>query len=259
MSFYYAENNEQKGPVSEAEFKQLLTQGRITGQTLVWQDGMAQWEPLEKVQERFPLPSGESSGLRLRPTGEKPSEATAVCSVTGKTHPKEEMIFHQGSWVHRSAQDSFFREMAAEKLTETAFIPAGFWIRLGAALIDGILLGITFSILGSLLVPILGEPSPDPDVFTQADGNHLIFNTILGIIYYTLMHGKFGATIGKLSVGIQVIRADGEPISYGRSAARYFAEILSALTLGIGYLMAAFDPQKRALHDHICKTRVIRR
>ena len=59
---------------------------------------------------------------------------------------------------------------------------------------------------------------------------------------------------------LEVIRADGEPMTYGRGAARYLGEVLSKLTLGIGYLLVLFDEkEKRALHDRICDTRVVRK
>jgi uncharacterized RDD family membrane protein YckC len=55
-----------------------------------------------------------------------------------------------------------------------------------------------------------------------------------------------------------VITADGEPITYWRAFGRYFGKLLSGIILGIGYLMAAFDEEKRALHDRICHTRVVK-
>jgi uncharacterized RDD family membrane protein YckC len=57
---------------------------------------------------------------------------------------------------------------------------------------------------------------------------------------------------------LKVVTADNDRVSYPRAFGRYFAEILSGLILLIGYIMAAFDDQKRTLHDRICDTRVIR-
>jgi uncharacterized RDD family membrane protein YckC len=56
---------------------------------------------------------------------------------------------------------------------------------------------------------------------------------------------------------LEVVTADGGKVSYGRALGRYFSTWLSSLICAIGYIMAAFDGQKRALHDHICNTRVI--
>jgi uncharacterized RDD family membrane protein YckC len=71
------------------------------------------------------------------------------------------------------------------------------------------------------------------------------------------MVGKYGATLGKMAAKIRVVTADGGKVSYGRATGRYFAKLLSAFTCLIGFIMAAFDEEKRALHDRICNTRVI--
>ena len=80
---------------------------------------------------------------------------------------------------------------------------------------------------------------------------------VLQVIYTTFFVGKFGGTPGKLALGLRIIRADGSRVSYGRAFGRFFAEILSGLILDIGYIMAAFDDEKRSLHDRICDTRVV--
>ena len=51
--------------------------------------------------------------------------------------------------------------------------------------------------------------------------------------------------------------ADGSKISYQRAFGRAWADILSGMICYIGYIIAGFDKEKRALHDHICQTRVI--
>jgi uncharacterized RDD family membrane protein YckC len=79
----------------------------------------------------------------------------------------------------------------------------------------------------------------------------------IGITYETVLIGKYGATLGKMACKIKVVTAEGGRVSYLLAFGRYFAKILSAMILMIGYLMAAFDDEKRALHDRICNTRVI--
>jgi len=76
--------------------------------------------------------------------------------------------------------------------------------------------------------------------------------------YSTFFHGKYGATPGKMACGLKVVTPEGTPIRYGRAFGRAMAEILSRMICDIGYIIAAFDSQKRALHDHIANTRVIR-
>ena len=80
----------------------------------------------------------------------------------------------------------------------------------------------------------------------------------LNAAYYGLMVSKYGATLGKMAVGLKVINEDRSPVSLGRAIGRFFAELLSGMTCYIGYIMIAFDSEKRSLHDHICSTRVIK-
>jgi uncharacterized RDD family membrane protein YckC len=78
------------------------------------------------------------------------------------------------------------------------------------------------------------------------------------IVYSVYFISQKSATLGKMLMGVKVVTANGGPVSFGRALGRFFARYLSALIFFIGYIMAAFDDQKRALHDHICNTRVIR-
>ena len=71
-----------------------------------------------------------------------------------------------------------------------------------------------------------------------------------------LLPGNQCGAFGKMAVGIKVTTPEGQPISYLRAFGRAWAEQLSGLICNIGYIIAAFDDQKRALHDHICNTRV---
>jgi uncharacterized RDD family membrane protein YckC len=58
-------------------------------------------------------------------------------------------------------------------------------------------------------------------------------------------------------LGLKVVRPDGSPLTYWRGFGRYWGTVVSGFTCMIGYIIAAFDDEKRALHDHICSTRVI--
>ena len=68
-------------------------------------------------------------------------------------------------------------------------------------------------------------------------------------LYYAIMESsKPQATIGKMALGTKVTTLGGERIGFGRASGRYFGKIVSGLTLGIGYLMAAFTERRQALH-----------
>lgn len=80
---------------------------------------------------------------------------------------------------------------------------------------------------------------------------------VLAGAYFLFMHASCGQTVGKSLLGLRVVGADREPISPGRSLARVCGYVFSALPLGVGFLLAAFPP-RRALHDYLAATVVIR-
>ena len=69
-----------------------------------------------------------------------------------------------------------------------------------------------------------------------------------------------GATVGKMAFGLRIVRFDGAQLSFGRASARHFAKYMLTplVPLAIGYLLAAFTSRKRALHDMVADTLVIR-
>jgi len=129
--------------------------------------------------------------------------------------------------------------------------PAGFWIRVAASVIDGILLSAVITVLAAV---VFGENywSEDEDL-QLSDG----IAQFLSVIYYTAGVALFAATVGKRVLRMQVIRPDGSRVGYGRAFVRYLATFLSAVILAIGFLMIAFRRDKRGLHDLICDTVVI--
>jgi uncharacterized RDD family membrane protein YckC len=88
-------------------------------------------------------------------------------------------------------------------------------------------------------------------------GLSFLINMALTLAYDVYFLTTKGATPGKMALGLKVTRADGGPISAGLAIGRYFAKFLSSITFCIGFIIAGFDREKRALHDHICGTRVV--
>jgi len=121
---------------------------------------------------------------------------------------------------------------------------AGFWIRAAARVIDIVIVGMAMSILRFILrVPLLQE-----ETFTLA----------VACLYEVYFVSRQGATIGKIGLNLKIVRADGSAVTRSWALRRYLAMGLSLLTGTVGFWMAAFDKQKRALHDRICATRVVR-
>jgi uncharacterized RDD family membrane protein YckC len=137
----------------------------------------------------------------------------------------------------------------------TALRPAGFWVRSVAAIIDGVILLFAQGILLSTGWMLSGENMGGG---MAVKGAVNLFGTLIGASYGTIFHWLWGQTLGKMALQIRVVSMDGGPLSFGQSVGRYFATFLSALILGIGFLMAGIRSDKRALHDLLAGTRVER-
>jgi uncharacterized RDD family membrane protein YckC len=161
----------------------------------------------------------------------------------------DELIRFGDALVCGKCKPLFVQKLREGVTVAGEMVYAGFWIRFGAKFIDGIILGIVGFALGSVGGSIGGRGAAVPIKF---------LSNAIGIIYVTYFLGKFGATPGKMACGLKVVRSDNEKITYARACGRFFAEILSSIILCIGYIIAAFDEEKRALHDRICDTRVIK-
>ena len=133
--------------------------------------------------------------------------------------------------------------------------PAGFWIRFVAVLIDGVVLLVAQGILfGAGWILTSGTTSGG----MALKGAVNLFGTLIGAAYGIGFHWLWGQTIGKMALQIKVVSMDGGPLSFGQAAGRYFATFLSALILCIGFIMAGIRSDKRALHDLLAGTRVVR-
>ena len=84
-------------------------------------------------------------------------------------------------------------------------------------------------------------------------------STILFMLYNWFFLSKYSATPGKMACGLKVVTTSGMALTSRQALGRAASEILSELTCGIGYIMAAFDHEKRALHDHMAGTRVVKK
>ncbi|MGE5840070.1 MAG: RDD family protein [Deltaproteobacteria bacterium] len=192
----------------------------------------------------FKIPSdGPSDGATSR--------TAKNCSQCGMVYFDDELVQFGDALVCGKCKPLFVQKLKEGVTVAGEMVYAGFWIRFGAKFIDGILLGITGFVLGFLGSLIVRQP-----VAVVVVENVLSF--ALSVAYATYFVGAYSATPGKMACGLKVVRPDGEKISYARACGRFFAEFVSSLTLAIGYIMAAFDGEKRALHDRICDTRVIR-
>jgi len=245
MSWYYAKEGRQVGPLSEEDFKAQIAAGGIRSDTLVWREGMAAWQPYATV-------AGAATG-----DASAPAQACAQC---GRAAGPDEMIRLADRWVCASCKPAFVQGLREGAISPQQFRYGGFWIRFLASLLDGIIMGV----VGLLLqFPILLKMMSAPQEVASFRWFGLqmflsLVKFVVSVGYETWFVGALGATPGKMVCGLKIVMPDGSRIGYARALARFFAKIISSLTLLIGFVMAAFDDQKRALHDRICETRVVR-
>ena len=142
----------------------------------------------------------------------------------------------------------------------------GFWIRFVAYFIDGLVLMVPVAIICAIFFVVLGV-TWDEDEENQGAiiaGVFALAGVLIVIswLYEALMtSSERGATLGKMAFGLRIVRADGARLSFGRATARHFLKtmITPLVPFGIGYLLAAFTDRKRALHDIMADTLVIKR
>ena len=134
---------------------------------------------------------------------------------------------------------------------------AGFWRRLVAYLIDGLILAVISTIVVMVIAAVALASDPPSAV---VGAGYYVASWIAGWLYYALQHSSSAqATPGKRAMGIKVSTLTGERIGFGRATGRFLAMIASALTLGIGYAMAGLTRRKQALHDMMTGTLVVSR
>ncbi len=156
----------------------------------------------------------------------------------------------------------------------------GFWLRLVAYFLDGLIIGIPTMIVIVVIFLGLGgvayvrshfPANMDPDQINANVSNFIgaIFGfyalMILAVIviswlYYALMESsERQATLGKMALSLKVTDMAGNRMSFGRASGRFFAKLVSGMIpFGIGYILAGFTEKKQALHDFIAATLVVR-
>lgn len=135
--------------------------------------------------------------------------------------------------------------------------PAGFWVRFLANVVDSLIILV--------LTVIVAFIFNDQAYFNEYNDNSSspsetivsITYAIIFVIFFTA--SKYRGSPGKLLCRIQVLNEDKTQISFLKSIGRYLAYFISALPLLIGFMMAGWNEEKKALHDMICGTRVVYR
>ena len=132
---------------------------------------------------------------------------------------------------------------------------AGFWIRLGAVLIDLMVMGVVLYIPSTV---IYGSEYWVGDQFFYGFWD-LIFSYVLPLVGTIWFWLRFSGTPGKMALKLKIVDAGtGNKLTFGQAIGRYFAYILAAIPFFLGYIWVGFDKRKQGWHDKLAGTVVIR-
>ncbi|HVB85567.1 MAG TPA: RDD family protein [Candidatus Dormibacteraeota bacterium] len=142
---------------------------------------------------------------------------------------------------------------------------AGFWLRAVAYVIDYLLVALVLSVtIAGPLMQHAGISTTDPwAVYSHPTRQLLAVELLMAMVqwlYWALLESSpWQATVGKKLLGLYVVDMNGKRLTFARASGRFFAKIISTLSLGFGYVMAGFTPKKQALHDLIAKSLVLKK
>jgi uncharacterized RDD family membrane protein YckC len=145
---------------------------------------------------------------------------------------------------------------------------AGFWIRLVARFVDGIIVGLPFTIVFFILLIAAGssgattDPSGQPTAVGAAFGGVFILLYLLALAvsigYWVYFWATSGQTIGMRLFHLRVVDAQtGQPIGYARAIVRWLMTLVNTWACYIGWIWVAFDSRKQGWHDKVANSVVL--
>lgn len=144
--------------------------------------------------------------------------------------------------------------------------PAGFWIRLVAAIVDGLIVSIGSYVFIIPLMLVAGFLSASENSGIQILGGTLgVISNLIGFVisffYAGYFYSKKGSTPGKMVFKMQVIDSDtGANLSFAKAGIRdTVGKLVSSVILMIGYIMVAFRKDSKALHDLMVNSQVVKK
>ncbi|RFU42660.1 RDD family protein [Actinomadura logoneensis] len=140
------------------------------------------------------------------------------------------------------------------------------WRRLAAIIIDWVILGIVGWLITLPFGQVVEVTGPNGDQRISWHAGSFVANllvTILTLAYFTILHGKFGQTVGKMALRTRVVRADGGgAISYGAALLRIVVMYVLWAICCVGGIVDSVwllgDHRRQTLHDKAAKTVVVR-
>ncbi|MBP5248337.1 MAG: RDD family protein [Fibrobacter sp.] len=250
MNWFYIdesilEGDRRQGPVTFEDLQLLHSKKQINESTLVWHKGLDNWITWKEALD---------------------------AELSNHSEEDERML--------RETVEAILKERI-EEFHKKSF--AGFFVRAGALIIDWFILAIIweagvhvldwlnlmdFNAIVEASNAFIEKYSADPmsanlsEEFMTIPGMKDLFLIwfILQTLYFVGFNGFLSATPGKFLLHLKIERSDGSKLKFSGALIRYIFSLFTQATLvfyGIGYIIAAIDPKKRALHDFFARTQVV--
>lgn len=142
-------------------------------------------------------------------------------------------------------------------MTEESPQAAGLLRRLGAMLYDGLLLLALLMIATGLFLLLTGGEAISPRDDPALEFAYRAVLSLLTVAFFGIFWTRSGQTLGMASWRVRIEREDGARLTWTDTLRRLAAALLSWLPLGLGFLWVVVDPQRRAWHDRLSRTRVV--
>ncbi len=202
MNLYYAEGEQQVGPIGKSQLEALVRAKKLNAKSLVWQPGMESWQELGVFIRRHK--SQDDQDL----SASAPAVQT-LCSECGLRFNQDEMINFQDLWVCAGCKPLFVQKIKEGVTVAGALQYAGFWIRFAAVAIDAFIMWIANFLLFIPLGMILPSSEGNPVVLLSMMPVLIIVQYAIPAVYDTWFVGKYGATPGKMACNLKVVVEDG--------------------------------------------------
>jgi RDD family len=148
-----------------------------------------------------------------------PEAETRYCSACGHPWPASELARFGDQLVCAACKPAFTQRLREGVPAQSGRRYAGFWMRVGAAIIDAIILFIIQFAMQTAFSPVLARRDPMEAIGVL--GVVSVLGLLMGAAYEGVLVSRYAATPGKMALGLQVTRPDGSLLSLGRSIGRH--------------------------------------
>jgi len=266
MTWFFVNAGQQAGPISDIQLDEYILGGKVLPETLIWREGMESWLPCKEARPAVAFNARPTALALADPLARNETCVEVVCSECGGLQAKENAIKHGDLWICAACKPVHvqkIKEGVAAGRPAHALDYAGIGARAAAKFLDILIIGLpAVFLIGAIIAvvaPAIAKNRASPEGFI------IIMVAAIAAMGFAMMFfqvwclSKWGATPGKRIMRLRVVTTDGGSISWGRAIGRLLGEWVNGLIpFWIGYLIAAFDNERRTVHDHIAGTRVIK-